>query len=76
MSDIYRCIPFRYINSDEDGNSKCGKVIQVLMISSSSGPGLLFPKVQSKMPFLHALSFVWKRSNIFNSCIHIGRLGE
>uniref|UniRef100_A0A1J3JTQ2 Nudix hydrolase 16, mitochondrial n=1 Tax=Noccaea caerulescens TaxID=107243 RepID=A0A1J3JTQ2_NOCCA len=38
------CIPFRYINSNEDGNSKTGKVVQVLMISSSSGPGLLFPK--------------------------------
>jgi len=38
------CIPFRYVNSDKDGNSESGKVIQVLMISSSSGPGLLFPK--------------------------------
>jgi len=44
MSGIYRCIPFRYVNSDKDGNSESGKVIQVLMISSSSGPGLLFPK--------------------------------
>ncbi|KAL0708029.1 hypothetical protein Bca4012_074455 [Brassica carinata] len=35
------CIPFRYI---KDGNSESGKVVQVLMISSSSGPGLLFPK--------------------------------
>ncbi|CAH2079211.1 unnamed protein product [Thlaspi arvense] len=35
-----KCIPFRYINCDEDG----GKVVQVLMISSSSRPGLLFPK--------------------------------
>ncbi|KAL0717070.1 hypothetical protein Bca4012_066392 [Brassica carinata] len=32
------CIPFRYLNSES------GKVVQVLMISSSSGPGLLFPK--------------------------------
>lgn len=38
------CIPFRYRNSDEtrDGNSE--KVVEVLMINSSSGPGLLFPK--------------------------------
>ncbi|XP_009135239.1 nudix hydrolase 16, mitochondrial isoform X1 [Brassica rapa] len=32
------CIPFRYLNSES------GKVVHVLMISSSSGPGLLFPK--------------------------------
>lgn len=32
------CIPFRYLDSES------GKVVQVLMINSSSGPGLLFPK--------------------------------
>lgn len=26
-------------------SSDCGKVVEVLMITSSSGPGLLFPKV-------------------------------
>lgn len=40
-----RCIPFRYRNSEEVGESNSGKVVEVLMISSSSGPGLLFPKV-------------------------------
>ena len=44
-SRVCRCIPFRYINSDENDSSGSGKVVQVLMISSSSGPGLLFPKV-------------------------------
>lgn len=56
MSGIYRCIPFRYINSEEDGKSESGKVVQVLMISSSSGPGLLFPKVQKQMLSLLAFS--------------------
>ncbi|KFK25585.1 hypothetical protein AALP_AA8G133800 [Arabis alpina] len=41
---IAGCIPFRYRNSEEIGDSNTGKVVQVLMISSSSGPGLLFPK--------------------------------
>ncbi|KAK6228609.1 hypothetical protein QUC31_005978 [Theobroma cacao] len=37
------CIPFRYRSSDEtDVNSE--KVVEVLMINSTSGPGLLFPK--------------------------------
>lgn len=37
---LFRCIPFRYKNSVENQ-----KVLEVLMISSQSGPGLLFPKV-------------------------------
>lgn len=38
------CIPYRYRKSDdaEDGDSE--KMVEVLMISSPSGPGLLFPK--------------------------------
>ncbi|XP_028798980.1 nudix hydrolase 16, mitochondrial-like [Neltuma alba] len=37
------CVPFRYRGSDVcDSNS--GKTVEVLMISSPSGPGLLFPK--------------------------------
>ncbi|XP_078149462.1 nudix hydrolase 16, mitochondrial-like [Carex rostrata] len=36
---IAGCIPFRYKNSVENQ-----KVLEVLMISSQSGPGLLFPK--------------------------------
>ncbi|XP_010547362.1 PREDICTED: nudix hydrolase 16, mitochondrial-like [Tarenaya hassleriana] len=37
------CIPFRYRNPDH-GDSDSKKIIEVLMISSPSGPGLLFPK--------------------------------
>lgn len=40
-----RCIPFRYKNSDETGDVNSEKIIEVLMINSPSGPGLLFPKV-------------------------------
>ncbi|XP_038992202.1 nudix hydrolase 16, mitochondrial-like [Hibiscus syriacus] len=38
------CIPFRYGNSNETDDVKFGKVVEVLMITSTSGPGLLFPK--------------------------------
>ncbi|KAI4332961.1 hypothetical protein L6164_017826 [Bauhinia variegata] len=38
------CIPFRYRNSDECEDSSCEKIVEVLMINSPSGPGLLFPK--------------------------------
>ncbi|XP_058110651.1 nudix hydrolase 16, mitochondrial-like isoform X2 [Magnolia sinica] len=38
------CIPFKYRNSDENCDSKPEKVVEVLMINSQSGPGLLFPK--------------------------------
>ncbi|XP_044462103.1 nudix hydrolase 16, mitochondrial-like [Mangifera indica] len=37
------CIPFRYRNA-ERGNDDSEKIVEVLMISSASGPGLLFPK--------------------------------
>ncbi|KAL8493787.1 hypothetical protein ACS0TY_024814 [Phlomoides rotata] len=37
---IAGCIPFKY-RIAEDG---CGKTVEVLMINSTSGPGLLFPK--------------------------------
>jgi hypothetical protein len=68
------CIPFRYVNSDKDGNSESGKVIQVLMISSSSGPGLLFPKVQSKRCFFLLLPLFGNK--VTYPMIHIGRMGE
>ncbi|KAM7265515.1 hypothetical protein ACFE04_003198 [Oxalis oulophora] len=35
------CIPFRYRDSDDSDNEK---IVEVLMINSTSGPGLLFPK--------------------------------
>ncbi|KAF5742460.1 nudix hydrolase 16 mitochondrial-like [Tripterygium wilfordii] len=38
------CIPFRYTNSDESDDANTEKVVEVLMINSTSGPGLLFPK--------------------------------
>ncbi|XP_030965529.1 nudix hydrolase 16, mitochondrial [Quercus lobata] len=38
------CIPFRYRDSDVSGNSNFEKIVEVLMINSTSGPGLLFPK--------------------------------
>ncbi|PQQ06081.1 nudix hydrolase 16 mitochondrial [Prunus yedoensis var. nudiflora] len=34
----------RYKNSDETGDANSEKIIEVLMINSPSGPGLLFPK--------------------------------
>lgn len=42
---IVRCIPFRYRKSDEGGEATSEKIVEVLMINSPSGPGLLFPKV-------------------------------
>lgn len=47
-----RCIPFRYRNSDEIGDADPKKIVEVLMINSPSGPGLLFPKV-------HSFTFYW-----------------
>ncbi|XP_059652016.1 nudix hydrolase 16, mitochondrial-like [Cornus florida] len=38
------CIPFRYRESDEGSDVKSERIVEVLMISSPSGPGLLFPK--------------------------------
>ncbi|XP_047945104.1 nudix hydrolase 16, mitochondrial-like isoform X2 [Salvia hispanica] len=40
---IAGCIPFKFRNS-EDGDNSPEKVVEVLMINSTSGPGLLFPK--------------------------------
>lgn len=38
------CIPFRYKNSNDAVSGKPEKTVEVLMINSQSGPGLLFPK--------------------------------
>ncbi|KAH9608185.1 hypothetical protein KSS87_015770 [Heliosperma pusillum] len=38
------CIPFRYRPSSEGDGEESEKVVEVLMINSTSGPGLLFPK--------------------------------
>ncbi|KAK6149063.1 hypothetical protein DH2020_016588 [Rehmannia glutinosa] len=41
---IAGCIPFKYRNVEEDGSGTPEKIVEVLMINSNSGPGLLFPK--------------------------------
>ncbi|XP_057547682.1 nudix hydrolase 16, mitochondrial-like isoform X2 [Amaranthus tricolor] len=38
------CIPFRYRSCDESDGTESEKIVEVLMINSTSGPGLLFPK--------------------------------
>ncbi|XP_010693344.2 nudix hydrolase 16, mitochondrial isoform X1 [Beta vulgaris subsp. vulgaris] len=38
------CIPFRYRNGEDSSNDDPESNIEVLMINSQSGPGLLFPK--------------------------------
>ncbi|XP_061346532.1 nudix hydrolase 16, mitochondrial-like [Gastrolobium bilobum] len=38
------CVPFRYKDGNDCGDSCSEKIVEVLMINSSSGPGLLFPK--------------------------------
>ncbi|KAL8147356.1 nudix hydrolase 16, mitochondrial-like isoform X2 [Apium graveolens] len=38
------CIPFRYRDSEENDGKKSEKNVEVLMITSTSGPGFLFPK--------------------------------
>ncbi|XP_021774489.1 nudix hydrolase 16, mitochondrial-like [Chenopodium quinoa] len=38
------CIPFRYRNGEDNSNDDSESNIEVLMINSQSGPGLLFPK--------------------------------
>ncbi|KAL5720128.1 diphosphoinositol-polyphosphate diphosphatase [Ranunculus cassubicifolius] len=38
------CIPFKYRYSDENSDGESKQVLEVLMINSTSGPGLLFPK--------------------------------
>uniref|UniRef100_A0A803MMY4 Nudix hydrolase domain-containing protein n=1 Tax=Chenopodium quinoa TaxID=63459 RepID=A0A803MMY4_CHEQI len=38
------CIPFRYRNGEDNSNDDLESNIEVLMINSQSGPGLLFPK--------------------------------
>ncbi|GAU37593.1 hypothetical protein TSUD_365140 [Trifolium subterraneum] len=68
------CVPFRYKSSgDKDSSSE--KIIEVLMINSPSGPGLLFPKVP-----LSAMSSIWLCSTgeplIASTAINEKRLKE
>ncbi|CAA2952356.1 nudix hydrolase 16, mitochondrial-like [Olea europaea subsp. europaea] len=41
---IAGCIPFKYVNLKENDGDTPEKIVEVLMINSTSGPGLLFPK--------------------------------
>lgn len=56
---MYRCIPFKYRNTGENSDGAYEKVVEVLMISTTRGPGLVFPKVEF-IPFhvSHVPSFV------------------
>ncbi|XAR68417.1 hypothetical protein NMG60_11003522 [Bertholletia excelsa] len=38
------CIPFKYQSSKRSNGGTSEKIVEVLMINSTSGPGLLFPK--------------------------------
>ncbi|KAL7259224.1 hypothetical protein ACSBR1_005173 [Camellia fascicularis] len=38
------CIPYKYRDSDERSDANLERILEVLMINSPSGPGLLFPK--------------------------------
>ncbi|KAB1225004.1 Nudix hydrolase 16, mitochondrial [Morella rubra] len=40
-----KCIPFRHRDSAENEDANAREIVEVLMINSTSGPGLLFPKV-------------------------------
>ncbi|XP_073284937.1 nudix hydrolase 16, mitochondrial-like [Primulina huaijiensis] len=41
---IAGCIPFKYIYAENNGGDSSEMIVEVLMINSTSGPGLLFPK--------------------------------
>ncbi|TMW98555.1 hypothetical protein EJD97_003873 [Solanum chilense] len=41
---IAGCIPFRFRDMEQNGDDTSEKIVEVLMINSTSGPGLLFPK--------------------------------
>lgn len=41
-----RCIPYKCRYADGISDHESEKIVEVLMINSASGPGLLFPKVQ------------------------------
>lgn len=43
---FHRCIPFKYRDWDDGTDDEPKKIVEVLMINSQSGPGLLFPKVK------------------------------
>ena len=60
---FHRCIPFRYRDSDVSGNSNSEKIAEVLMINSTSGPGLLFPKVISSV-FLFYFIYLFFSENL------------
>lgn len=44
---LFRCIPYKYRDSGESSDENSERIVEVLMINTPSGPGLLFPKVLS-----------------------------
>ncbi|CAN1813579.1 Nudix hydrolase 16, mitochondrial [Linum perenne] len=52
------CIPFRYRECDENEDTNSEKVVEVLMITSASGPGLLFPKVYCRETHLEPYCYI------------------
>ncbi|KAI3865541.1 hypothetical protein MKW92_046413 [Papaver armeniacum] len=61
------CIPFKY-REDDSGDSNCKKIVEVLMINSSSGPGLLFPKVEQILVSV-LLSMLLKTSGVITTLL-------
>ncbi|KAL7197661.1 hypothetical protein ACSBR2_020230 [Camellia fascicularis] len=47
---IAGCIPFKCLNSVQTNRHSSENVVEVLMINSTSGPGLLFPKFYQTGP--------------------------
>ncbi|KAL2480760.1 Nudix hydrolase 16 [Abeliophyllum distichum] len=41
---IAGCIPFKYSNVEENGGDTSKKIVEILMINSTSGTGFVFPK--------------------------------
>lgn len=50
-----RCIPFKYRSSHEESDGASEKILEVLMVSSASGPGLVFPKVRDWINIYHVV---------------------
>eukprot|EP01018_Ginkgo_biloba_P037160 Gb_07968 [translate_table: standard] len=50
--DEGKCIPYRYRGTDDNCNGNCERTLEVLMITSQSGPRLLFPKPMRDVAFL------------------------
>lgn len=77
------CIPFKYIScvGSSDGTSE--KDVEVLMINSTRGPGLLFPKVSRKVVnffvflvyYVHAQRFCFNGNLVILFLLYLGTTG-